>query len=93
MGTEQNVSLGAAAMERKRCADLDSFCERHRAPDGFLKRAITEGWTADRASEEILRLREENGNEGPSLFPADIPSTSEPDGGSWDHAVRQFGGK
>ncbi|MEC9359810.1 MAG: hypothetical protein VX836_18325 [Pseudomonadota bacterium] len=90
MGTEQNVSLGAAAMERKRCADLDSFCERHRAPDGFLKRAITEGWTTDRASEEILRLREAQGDDGPAIIPGDVRNAND---ASWDHAVRQFGGK
>lgn len=56
----------AKESERKRAADLITFCVKHRASPETQAKAIADGWSLERTGMEILNLRAAQGDSVPT---------------------------
>lgn len=77
--------------ERARVAELVTLCAQHRASPDFQAKAVSEGWSKERAALEILNERAAKGEPGPQITAHGEPETRS--GGAWDHTIKKFGGQ
>lgn len=85
----------AQAAERKRTAEIITFCAKHNASAEFQARAISDGWGVERTGLEILNERHAKGASlGPSNTNTPGEQSEQRSAGTWDHAISKVtGGK